>query len=208
MPYFRGSRLLQIFLFCLGSISCPVAALAQTNISGSPHDLSASSDGGTIDICNYCHLPQETGDYSVQLWSSTGSTTEGFTTYGGTTTDGSDPTQPDGISLVCLSCHDSTIAMNVAAGDSLTGSDPAAGETFTVGSHPVSVSYFRKYDPTLNTPIAGKVGDLPLYAASDGQGVEDRVECPSCHNPHEMIFGNFLRISNNASDLCRTCHNK
>lgn len=34
------------------------------------------------------------------------------------------------------------------------------------------------------------------------------VECGSCHDPHNTTNGTFLRISNAASKVCLTCHNK
>lgn len=34
------------------------------------------------------------------------------------------------------------------------------------------------------------------------------VECASCHDPHSATNPTFLRISNNQSAVCLTCHNK
>lgn len=48
--------------------------------------------------------------------------------------------------------------------------------------------------------------DLPLYQA--GAAVIPRVECATCHEPHNTANGTFLRIANAASALCTTCHNK
>ncbi|MBI3593131.1 MAG: hypothetical protein HY099_06610 [Nitrospirae bacterium] len=35
-----------------------------------------------------------------------------------------------------------------------------------------------------------------------------RVECPSCHDPHDPSRNTFLRKSNAGSALCLTCHIK
>lgn len=53
-------------------------------------------------------------------------------------------------------------------------------------------------------------GDLPLYARP---GVNDPtqeipyVECSSCHDPH-LPSNLFLRVKNDGSKLCLTCHDK
>lgn len=52
-------------------------------------------------------------------------------------------------------------------------------------------------------------GDIQLYNRSGGAVFY--VECGSCHDPHNAgagTPGTFLRISNAASAVCLTCHNK
>ena len=51
--------------------------------------------------------------------------------------------------------------------------------------------------------------DLPLYGATNA--LEPQVECATCHEPHNAGTApatSFLRISNAASAICTTCHNK
>jgi len=51
--------------------------------------------------------------------------------------------------------------------------------------------------------------DLPLYTRSDevsGQNLPF-IECSSCHDPHSSN-SNFLRLQNEGSQLCLTCHIK
>lgn len=53
-------------------------------------------------------------------------------------------------------------------------------------------------------------GDLPLYARPSvvDQGMEiPYVECSSCHDPH-LPGKLFLRVNNDGSKLCLTCHDK
>jgi predicted CXXCH cytochrome family protein len=57
--------------------------------------------------------------------------------------------------------------------------------------------------------------DMILYAraptlASDATSgfYQPFVECASCHDPHSETNPTFLRISNNNSAVCLTCHNK
>lgn len=47
--------------------------------------------------------------------------------------------------------------------------------------------------------------DLPLYQVG---AVLPRVECATCHEPHNPSNGTFLRVQNTSSNLCTTCHNK
>lgn len=52
--------------------------------------------------------------------------------------------------------------------------------------------------------------DLPLYPRKslvDGESVIPYVECTSCHDPH-VDRGLFLRLANQSSVLCQTCHVK
>ena len=57
--------------------------------------------------------------------------------------------------------------------------------------------------------------DMILYTRADGPATEREpfVECGSCHDPHNASTATassvaFLRISNNASQICTTCHLK
>lgn len=47
--------------------------------------------------------------------------------------------------------------------------------------------------------------DMPLYGIA-GPGAN--VECATCHDPHSTTNPTFLRVSNNQSGVCLTCHNK
>jgi len=51
--------------------------------------------------------------------------------------------------------------------------------------------------------------DLPLYTRSDADAGRDLpfLECSSCHDPHSNN-SKFLRLSNEGSRLCLTCHTK
>lgn len=53
--------------------------------------------------------------------------------------------------------------------------------------------------------------DLPLYSRTDeesGQSEVPFIECSSCHDPHAANTQLFLRVSNEGSKLCLTCHQK
>lgn len=100
----------------------------------------------------------------------------------------------------CDSCHDGP-----GAG---AGNTPPA-TSWQIGAdlrddHPISMRYevALEADPSLNTPPDIEKG------WSDVKLINGRVECPSCHNPHDPTNVPFLRKSINGSGLCLVCHNK
>ncbi len=69
--------------------------------------------------------------------------------------------------------------------------------------HPISMTYpTPDIDPDFFVPPDTQRGwtDVKLYMG--------RVECPSCHNPHDPTNEPFLRKTMAGSALCVTCHNK
>ncbi len=69
--------------------------------------------------------------------------------------------------------------------------------------HPVSMSY-----PTPDIDPDFFVPPDPQRGWSDVKLFMGRVECPSCHNPHDPTNVPFLRKTMAGSALCTTCHNK
>jgi predicted CXXCH cytochrome family protein len=64
-----------------------------------------------------------------------------------------------------------------------------------------------QYDNTVDTAFVAAAtvkttGGLRLYGATN------TLECGSCHNVHDNTAAPFLRKSNAASALCKTCHIK
>ena len=130
-----------------------------------------------------------------------------FTMYTSTTINGvMDPT-PNANSMTCLSCHDGLTDM----GATYTGTRGFAVATVmkttrgnVVGAnlqddHPISIRYTaaaNKYAAVNAVAAAG----LRLYGAAGAE----KVECGSCHNPHDDTLGKFLRVS--STTICTTCH--
>jgi len=50
--------------------------------------------------------------------------------------------------------------------------------------------------------------DMILYRRTFAAGVGPSVECGSCHDPHNYTNPTFLRVANNTSNLCLSCHVK
>jgi predicted CXXCH cytochrome family protein len=195
-----------------------LAALLVSNalfagISGTAHDFSGQSWNTTGEICVVCHTPHN-ADVSVTdapLWNHQ-LTTATFTLYSSATLDATTG-QPNGISKLCLSCHDGTVALDNFGGNT-TGTNFISG-SHNVGTdlsddHPIGITYDATlagtdgglYDPTITSSGLGSTISTDLLF--NGQ-----LECASCHDVHNA-YGNpdLLRKSNAGSALCLTCHNK
>ncbi len=173
-----------------------------TKIQQTRHDLSLEGEPS----CSYCHLAQEPPEPIKPQWDRRrGAAT--YPTYSEADLEHMTEWQPQGVSLVCLSCHDGTLGPDRVV-DSATGAlgwNPirAVIGTLFASDHPISVAYARVRPGGFNVVHRGRVRSLPLYG--DGQ---DRLECASCHNAHFEAFGVFLRAAAGQGTLCRTCHIK
>ncbi len=194
-------------------ILCCVNFSANAQIAGSAHDFSAEG-WAQNKICLPCHTPHN-GDTSVPespLWNHD-VTTSTFTVYSSSTLDAT-VGQPSGISLLCLSCHDGSVALDSFGGT--TGSEYVTGDanlgTDLSNDHPISFTYNTAlatadgelFDPSTTTTSLGGTIDADLLFSH-------RMECASCHDVHNTASsGNdhLLLISNTGSALCLTCHDK
>lgn len=192
---------LGVFLFSLALVPAALAA-----ITGTDHDLSANTGDGQL--CVVCHTPHNgaTG-IAAPLWNHA-VTAQNFTMYTSTTLNATMPADgvfPDGISKLCLSCHDGVTGVLDFGGTTgtagMTGS--AAVGTDLTNDHPVSFTY----DTALST-ADGELYDPATTPAVATLLFGGNVECASCHDVHDDTNSPFLRMSNANSALCLTCHNK
>lgn len=109
--------------------------------------------------------------------------------------------RPQGVSLLCLSCHDGAMS----GGDVAMNSSFMIADDGLLNGHPFSIAYNPAPGKRLHMPVADKVGGLPLYQAPGGK-VSDQIECTTCHDPHNKTFKYYLRMDNSGSSLCMTCH--
>ncbi len=232
-----GSRITQTFVWALIiglALMAPQRMVAQLDdVTTTKHNLSLTS-GGTdptggaladyAEVCVYCHTPHG-GQVDAPLWNRGFNTGGGYTMYSSATIDMTIDGQPTGISLACLSCHDGTIGLDVIinapnafidAGGTIPGTTPCvntmpAGNT-NLGEdlrndHPISVVYDPTQDPAFNTEASILAAGLRLFTDPASPG--NKVQCASCHNPHDNATNKpFLRLSNSSSTLCKTCHIK
>ncbi|MCK5878795.1 MAG: hypothetical protein KAH24_03385, partial [Holophagae bacterium] len=182
----------------------------RANVAQTKHNLSVSGPGAvktteTTAICVFCHTPHSAAPLAP-LWNKDVGPMA-YSTYSSSTLISS-PGQPDGASKLCLSCHDGTIAVgNIrnpdvtftvanTSGGLLTGSS-ALGSDLS-NDHPVS--FVPQSSSELVTPGAG---DPVQYDTASG-----KLQCTSCHDPHDDLNGSFLVKSNIGSAVCKTCHQK
>lgn len=190
-----------------------VVASAQQSIKDTKHNL-AITGPGTVkattedQICLFCHTAHQSKP-SSPLWNRNdpGST---YTIYSSSTMH-TTPGQPNGTSILCLSCHDGTVALgsvlsrptvitfantvNMPAGVSNLATDLR-------NDHPVSFTY----DAALATANGQLVN--PSSLPSTIQLKNGLLQCTSCHDPHKNLYTDFLVASSQYSNLCNTCHQK
>jgi len=203
-------------------------------VKDTPHNLrEATTDGMTVsdygEICVYCHTPHNNNtEIEAPLWNRNTPSAGQYQMYNSATLDMNIASSPQGVSLACLSCHDNSIALDqiinrpsatanvdpsgigirTCATTCHIGDTPVGGinfegtfvDTDLRNDHPISLEYDPGKDPNFHPIVDDKVGGLPLY------GTNHRVECASCHNPHDNSTRPFLRMSNVNSALCLTCH--
>jgi predicted CXXCH cytochrome family protein len=105
----------------------------------------------------------------------------------------------DAASLLCLGCHDGSVAPDVySSGHALAHQLGASSlSADRLRSHPIGVRYpaSRKFQSRAAVNSAGL--KLP----------EGRVQCTSCHDPHNTRGHKGMLIrSNERSRLCLSCH--
>jgi len=228
LSFAAGSALLLV-------LTTPAWAQVPTGIVGSAHDFSDETTWNPSgEVCIVCHTPHSAGGAADgPLWNHTSTTTE-YTPYSspfGTLqgTIGTTAAVPTGVSKMCLSCHDGSIALNDFAGaagtpviiDAATGYNDIStitGLLDTDGSddHPISITFTTAtasadgflHNPSSRTFTWGSA--TPTIQV--GMLRQDKVECSSCHDVHNerglAVGSALLKVTNAGSALCLTCHNK
>jgi predicted CXXCH cytochrome family protein len=200
---------LLIVLFCCGSYS-----LYSQSVVNSVHNLSVTGPGSVkatseTEVCIFCHTPHNSKP-SGPLWNreDPGAT---YVLYYSSTLQAV-PGQPDGSSVLCLSCHDGTIALgNVvsrpaditfASGITKMPGGKTNLTTDLSDDHPVSFIY--------NSALTASDGQLKDPAAISYPVTleKGKVQCTSCHDPHSNLYPDFLVASTQFSGLCFKCHDR
>lgn len=224
---------------------------ANDPILGSKHDFTglnkragvvampgvAFSDYGNP--CVHCHIPPNQADAdsiahgAIQGWNRYQPATNEYRLYSSQHLDSKTRT-PSPISLLCLSCHDGTMAVDMVVfkPDNFDSAEDKAlhmrinneDNTISCGkchngrvAHDISIKHLAqdlKNDHPISMRYAGLLRSdedfrLPHTAGGFDNGVklyEGRVECASCHNVHNPEKDLLLRA--NSDLLCQTCHTK
>ena len=189
------------------------AAVSAQSIAQTAHNLSASGPGGVRaqsenSICIFCHASHSSGR-TAGLWNRRASQAT-YIPYASSTAV-AQPGQPTGNSILCLSCHDGTIAMGeminrsaavvmsggnarMPQGKGLTGTDLR-------NDHPISFQY--------TASLAAQNGQLAIPGTFDPRLKLDgngELQCTTCHSAHDNKYGAFLVRPNIGSQMCTECH--
>ena len=186
----------------------PVSA-CRAGVIGGPHDFSDLL-GGPADACKACHVPhvqvlkpeypEGEDDAGVKLEPSVSI----YRIPGQRGVFQPDQYMPGPSSLLCLGCHDGTMATSTIGSSHALMAGRRAGyhipDDFAWRDHPIGV------------PYPERSGEYRSMASVEAAGVplpEGRIECISCHDPHNRSgLQDMLVISNARSALCLTCHVK
>lgn len=245
-----------LYLLLLVAISATVpaafavefSAVSAEKILGSKHDLTslnrragveamggvAFSDYG--DACIYCHIPDERGSDplkpgQIPNWNRFKTNFDSYTIYSGRTFE-SKPSQPGDISLLCLSCHDGTMAVDRIA---FHPTEKLSEEDYSLHMKLDDTDDLQScgkcHDGTVAHDISRKVigsnisDDHPIairylgldynadkFYAPDNPGgfnngirlYDGNIECATCHDIHNPDAYKLLRTD--AETLCSTCH--
>jgi len=176
--------------------------LAQGQIEGSKHDFS-NKEWSEGDQCAACHSPhREKPPAAAPLWDAKADLSRTF----GTSISEQKTKLPGRGTLMCLRCHDGTIARDAVGG--------AMRERFANGQHP---GIFSSAHGTTDHPVGvdypqidkGFHPQATVVAHGTVALPNSKVECVSCHDPHNSAGVKHLLVtSNTRSALCLTCHKK
>jgi predicted CXXCH cytochrome family protein len=189
---------------------------AQTRDVIGIHDLSGGSGspvtGGLPGSCMYCHAPHNGVGGSTPLWNQKLSK-QTYATYTSSTYKETGETQlaQGSDSLLCLSCHDGTVApgQTQAYGKISMSGKMKPADIFGANlqsSHPNSLVLPLKDDPELVKSLVGggRTADPAVKL------IKGNIECDTCHNPHvqsiDKVSQNFLVRDASRGQLCLACH--
>jgi len=225
-----------LLLAAVGVLAAP--AMAQSNVIDTKHNLSSfagadqMTDRSTNEdqICVFCHTPHQAAP-AAPLWNHTQTATASYGVYASPSLEATDISDigsgSDDVSNLCMSCHDGTLGVNELGNPANdTGANPTMGSgteldasgrllatvpgnmgTTLSDDHPVNFTYdaaLATADGELATPVSASYVDaaqtVPLFGG--------KVQCASCHDPHDNTNEPFLTATNAGSLLCSTCHLK
>ncbi len=176
------------------------------------HNLSSRGTGkvratSESEICIFCHAPHS-GLPTSPLWNKKASGVT-YVLYGSSTLQAI-PGQPDGSSILCLSCHDGTIALgninnrttnlNFSGGITTMPTGSKNLSTDLSDDHPISFDYTSTL-ASLDGHLKDPSNILPPVHLENG-----KLQCVSCHDPHDNTNNNFLVETEQYSSLCIRCH--
>lgn len=177
-----------------GGPPSPAREQLVSGLIGSKHDFTRPGKDGR-DLCLPCHTPHQVAAPPPRLDRRPGVTLplRPFQTL---------HVELTGWSLLCLGCHDGITAPDVYSSPHAITVAAELGDrrlgTRGLRSHPVGI----KYPPAAEGYWAAAAVEATGLPLDDG-----RIQCTTCHDAHNTHrYGRMLRMSNEGSRLCLTCH--
>jgi predicted CXXCH cytochrome family protein len=200
-------RLLIIFLLFPAILFSQSIVTTRHNLSvRGPGEVKATTE---TEICLFCHTPHTSRPMSP-LWNRNDPGVI-YSLYSSSTMQAL-PGQPDGSSILCLSCHDGTIALGSVISRSAMAPFQAGVTTMPGGlsnlstnlknDHPISFLYTSSLAVT-DGQLRPPSGIIPPVTLENG-----KVQCTSCHDPHKNINSDFLVTPTRNANLCNSCHQR
>jgi len=215
---------------------------------GNAWQAGVQADPALDRICIYCHAPHHTlkaedakaADINYYpLWNHK-ITTMTYTPYQNTDpTDPSTPNniqhqlnanlgQPGGVSKLCLSCHDGSVAVNEYGYYNASSQNHAGGVTtkdvaggrFAIGAdgilqnhHPIGFDYTQAAladDELYDANTRQFLGNNPYGLYINDVLWGGKMECTSCHDVHNTknTGKKFVWVDDTNSNFCLSCHKK
>lgn len=199
-------------------ISVLVPIYSSASILETKHNLSVTGPGNIVaatedQVCIFCHTPHQ-AQPAVPLWNHQ-ATTASFTLYTSSTAletaDG-----PGWSALLCLSCHDGTVAVGAIQGRSIVMQGTTLNGLLPLGSTNLGTNFQDDHPINIPLVITARATSNHLVFPAPGDSVhldlEGKVQCVSCHNVHSNRYPPFL-VKSDAPDpiapggkLCQSCH--
>lgn len=197
----------------VGVVSMSITA-QNAPITGSAHDFSALGWSNS-QICLPCHIPHgaDTTVARAPLWNHE-LTQATYTLFDGGTAPWNEAL--DSGSILCMSCHDGTVALDSfggKAGSTFIGGNGLLGTDLS-DDHPVGatgvypVAGNSRFQPAASWEHPAGSGRMFLQDLEVNGVMERVVGCTTCHNVHNTVHPYMLRKTNDGSSLCLTCHIK
>jgi hypothetical protein len=217
----RFASVFALFLLALLAWLTPAPAQAAKvpDISNTKHNLSTTGPGSVkatseTQICVFCHTPHAAENVvGAPLWNRKLNNATYTATYRSSSIEASLAelnSSPGGLSRLCLSCHDGTLAIGnvnvlngvanptIAIGGTPDGRMPAGSGTTTgftrnlgtdlSNDHPISFTYntaLANADGELRNPDGVVVGNRVVGQVKPKLPLENnQMQCTTCHDPH------------------------
>jgi len=198
----------------------PLSVALTATLILSPAQVRSGHENFSCGECHIVHMSNEQGASlnARGLWNTSHAADElpTFTLYSSPSFDdlGTDISQPDGPSKLCLGCHDGSFGSEAA----FTTRRAVFGPSDLSRSHPISFTYdsalaARVRNGALRDPATTPSG-LGGMIATDLLDDNGKMQCTSCHDVHANGQGpKLLRYPYGANAtggqrLCRICHNR